>query len=310
VEAIHAMRDDKAKVFIAMGGNFLSATPDSAATAAAMQNCTLTVQISTKLNRSHVITGAQALILPCIARSEMDRQKRGLQFVSVENSMGVVSKSQGPGEPISRQLLSEPAIVAGIAKATLPHSMQMDWDDMVADYDVIRDHIEAVIPGFEDYNRRILQPNGFYLPNGPREGKFTTLSGKAHFTVNPLPENKLEPGQYVMMTIRTHDQYNTTIYGLDDRYRGILNERRVVLMNTDDMRTLGLHSRDKVDLTSHFKGEQRHANGWIVVPYKIPQGCLATYFPEANVLVPLDSVAERSNTPVSKYVVVTVQKSK
>jgi molybdopterin-dependent oxidoreductase alpha subunit len=309
VEAIHAMRDDKASIFIAMGGNFLSATPDSEATARAMQHCKLTVQISTKLNRSHVITGEQALILPCVARSEVDRQKSGPQFISVENSMGVVSKSQGSYTPASAQLLSEPAIVAGIAKATLPHSMHMNWDDMVTNYDVIRDHIEAVIPGFEDYNRRVLQPNGFYLPNGPRDGKFTTPSGYAHFTVNPLPKNKLEPGQYVMMTIRTHDQYNTTIYGLDDRYRGILNERRVVLMNTDDMHTLGLHSRDKVDLTSHFRGEKRHAAGWIVVPYKIPQGCMATYFPEANVLVPLDSVADKSNTPVSKYIVVTVSKT-
>ncbi len=309
VEAIHAMRDGKANVFIAMGGNFISATPDSEATAQALQNCDLTVQISTKLNRSHVITGATALILPCIARSETDRQKTGMQFVTVENSMGVVSKSQGIGEPASRYLLSEPAIVAGIAKATLAHSMHMNWDDMAADYGVVRDHIEAVIPGFEDYNHRILHPNGFYLPNGPRDGKFTTASGKAHFTVNPIPENKLEPGQYVMMTIRTHDQYNTTIYGLDDRYRGILNERRVILMNTEDMRTLGLYSRDKVDLTSHFRGEQRHAPGWIVVPYAIPKGCMATYFPEANVLVPLDSVAEKSNTPVSKYIVITVKKS-
>lgn len=308
VEAIHAMLNGTGKVFIAMGGNFLSATPDSAATARAMQHCTLTVQISTKLNRSHVVTGAQALILPCVARSEADHQQTGLQFVTVENSMGVVHKSQGVGEPSSAQLRSEPAIVAGIAKATLKPII--DWDAMVFNYDVVRDHIEAVIPGFEDYNRRVRQPNGFYLPNGPRDGKFTTPSGKAHFTVNPIPENKLLPGQYVLMTIRTHDQYNTTIYGLNDRYRGIHNERRVVLMHTDDMEALGLHVRDKVDLTSHFRGEQRHAKGWIVVPYKIPKGCMATYFPEANVLVPLDSVAEKSNTPVSKYIVVTVQKSK
>ncbi len=308
VEAIHAMLDAKASVFIAMGGNFISATPDSEATARALQNCSLTVQVSTKLNRSHVITGEQALILPCVARSETDRQKTGVQHITVENSMGVVHQSKGSAEPISRYLLSEPAIVAGIARATLPRSVHMDWDDMVADYDIVRNHIEAVIPGFEDYNRRVLQPNGFYLPNGPRDGKFTTPSGKAHFTVNPIPENKLEPGQYVLMTIRTHDQYNTTIYGLDDRYRGILNERRVILMNTTDMHDLGLHSRDIVDLTSHFRGEKRHANGWIVIPYNIPKGCMATYFPEANVLVPLDSVADKSNTPVSKYIVITVKK--
>ena len=309
VEAIHAMLGGKASVFIAMGGNFISATPDSEATAKALQNCDLTVQISTKLNRSHVITGAEAIILPCVARSETDRQKSGIQFVTVENSMGVVSKSQGSGDLASPHLRSEPFIVAGIAKASLPDSVKIDWDAMVANYDNVRDHIEAVIPGFEDYNRRVLQPNGFYLPNGPREGKFTTASGKAHFTVNPIPKSLLEPGQFALMTIRTHDQYNTTIYGLDDRYRGILNERRVVLMNTDDMHTLGLHSRDMVDLTSHFRGEKRFAKGWIVVPYNIPKGCMATYFPEANVLVPLDHVAEKSNTPVSKFVAVTVAKS-
>lgn len=309
VEAIQAMAESKAKVFIAMGGNFISATPDSEATAKALQNCELTVQISTKLNRSHVITGEEALILPCVARSEADKQKAGYQFISVENSMGVVSKSQGSAEPASKHLLSEPAIVAGIAKATLPASQWMDWEAMTADYDRIREHIEAVVPGFEHYNQRVRQPNGFYLPNGPREGKFTTDSGKAHFTVNPIPKNPLLPGQFALMTIRTHDQYNTTIYGLDDRYRGIVNERRVVLMNTDDMHALGLHSRDMVDLTSHFRGEQRHAKSWIVVPYKIPKGCMATYFPEANVLVPLHHVAEKSNTPVSKFIAVTVTKS-
>jgi molybdopterin-dependent oxidoreductase alpha subunit len=309
VEAIQAMHQGKAKVFIAMGGNFLSATPDSEFTAQAIQNCRLTVQISTKLNRSHVITGEEALILPCIARSEVDRQKTGPQFVSVENSMGVVSKSQGIGEDTSKHLRSEPAIVAGMAKATLPPSIRMNWDEMVADYDVIRDHIEATIPGFENYNRRVRQPNGFYLPNGPREGKFSTATGKAYFTVNPIPKSPLKPGQFALMTIRTHDQYNTTIYGLDDRYRGIHNERRVVLMNTEDMRDLGLNSRDLVDLTSHFRGEQRHAKGWIVVPYKIPKGCMAAYFPEANVLVALDNVAEKSNTPVSKLIAVTVEKS-
>jgi anaerobic selenocysteine-containing dehydrogenase len=213
------------------------------------------------------------------------------------------------GEPISAQLRSEPAIVAGIAKAAISQNPTIDWDAMTGNYDVVRDHIEAVIPGFEQYNHRVRQNGGFYLPNGPREGKFTTESGKAHFTVNPIPENKLEKGQYVLMTIRTHDQYNTTIYGLDDRYRGILNERRVVLMNSDDMHEMGLHSRDMVNITSHFEGEKRFAPQWIVVPYKIPKGCMAAYFPEANVLVPLHSVAERSNTPVSKFIVVTIEKS-
>ncbi|MFM2375295.1 MAG: hypothetical protein RLZZ165_392 [Bacteroidota bacterium] len=310
VEAIHAMREGKAKVFVAMGGNFISATPDSEATARSLQNCVLTEQISTKLNRSHVITGEEALILPCVARSELDLQRAGPQFVSVENSMGEVHRSQGSSEPASRHLLSEPAIVAGIAKATLPPAVHLDWDDMVADYGRIRDHIACVIPGFENYNQRVRQRNGFYLPNGPREGRFPTPSGKAHFTVHPIPANPLLPGQLALMTIRTHDQYNTTIYGLDDRYRGIHNERRIVFMNTEDMRAHGLHSRDMIDLTSHFRGETRHAEGWIVVPYQIPKGCLAAYFPEANLLVPLDHVAERSNTPVSKFIPVTVEKSR
>jgi molybdopterin-dependent oxidoreductase alpha subunit len=310
VEAIHAMRDGKAKVFIAMGGNFASATPDSAATAAALQNCDLTVQISTKLNRSHVLTGREALILPCIARSEEDVQATGPQFVSVENSMGIVHSSRGNMAPASPYLLSEPRIVTGMALATLPDHPQLDWQAMADDYDRVRDHIAAVIPGFEDFNRRVRQASGFYLPNCAREGKFNTPDGKAHFTVNPIPAHELAPGHFVMMTIRTHDQYNTTIYGLDDRYRGIRNERRVVLINPEDMRELGLRSKQKVDLTSHFRGEERHAPSWIVIPYKIPRRCLATYFPEANVLVPLDSVAEGSNTPVSKYVDVTLQAHK
>jgi molybdopterin-dependent oxidoreductase alpha subunit len=308
VEAIQAMQAGKVKVFMAMGGNFASATPDSWATRQALQNCELTVQISTKLNRSHVITGKKALILPCIARSEEDIQSSGVQFVTVENSMGIVHSSQGNMKPASKKLLSEPAIVAGIAKTILPN-LPLDWDAMAKDYNVVRDHIEAVIPGFEDYNERVRKPDGFYLPNCAREGKFNTPSGKAQFTVNPIPDHHLEAGQYVLMTIRTHDQYNTTIYGLDDRYRGILQERRVVMMNPEDMAEAGLKAKDKVDLISHFKGQERHAPSWIVVPYKIPRRSLAAYFPEANVLVPLDSVAEKSNTPVSKYVVVTLRPS-
>ena len=306
VEAIHAMQAGQAKVFIGMGGNFASATPDSEATGRALQNCSLTVQISTKLNRSHVITGTQALILPCIARSEQDDQASGPQFVTVENSMGIVHTSRGGMNPATEHLLSEPAIVAGIAKATLKNHPQIDWDAMVANYDIVRDHIEAVIPGFDNYNERVRQPDGFALPNCNREGKFNTPTGKAHFTINLIPEHALAKNEFVLMTIRTHDQYNTTIYGLDDRYRGIKNERRIILINPDDMREMGYRTRDKVDVTSHFKGQKRKAEKWILVPYKIPRRCLAAYFPEANVLVPLDSVAERSNTPVSKYIVVTL----
>lgn len=305
VGAIAAMDEGKGKIFIGMGGNFISATPDSELTAKAMQKCRLTVQISTKLNRSHVVTGEQALILPCIARSEKDIQKSGLQFISMENSMGIVHSSTGVMEPATPQLLSEPAIIAGMAKATLGDSI--DWEAMVQNYDVVRDHIAACINGCEGYNEKVRQPSGFYLPNAAREGKFNTPSGKAHFTVNPIPHNPLEEGQYALMTIRSHDQYNTTIYGLDDRYRGIMNERRVILMNPADMKEAGLRPRQKVNVTSHFEGEKRYAPSWYIVPYEIPRRSLAAYFPEANVLVPLRSVARRSNTPTSKYIVVTLE---
>ncbi|MCB0546278.1 MAG: FdhF/YdeP family oxidoreductase [Phaeodactylibacter sp.] len=310
VDAIKAMHEGKAKVFFAMGGNFLSATPDTEYTAEALRKCRLTVHVSTKLNRSHLIHGRQALILPCLGRTNIDVQEGGEQFVSVENSMGVIHSSQGILPPPSEHLLSEPAIVAGLAKATLGSRSKVNWDKMIADYDHIRDAIEAVVPGFEDYNRRVREPGGFYLPNGAREQQFSTPSGKAHFTVNPMPENGLAPEEYTMMTIRSHDQYNTTIYGLNDRYRGIHNERRVVLMNKQDMKDDSLKKGDVVDLIGSHKGQQRVAKSFIVVPYDIPRRCLATYFPEANVLVPIDSVAKESKTPASKRVVVRVRASR
>lgn len=307
VEAIEAMADGRAKVFFAMGGNFISATPDSEVTGRAMQNLRLSVQVSTKLNRSHVVTGEQALILPCVARSEKDIQKGGSQLVSMENSMGLVHSSRGVLEPASKHLLSEPAIVAGVAKAVLGSNSHINWEAMQDNYDVVRDHISHVIPGFEDYNVRVRRPSGFYLPNCAREGKFNTPDGKAHFTLNPIPEHHLEEDQYVLMTIRSHDQYNTTIYGLDDRYRGIYNERRVILMNPKDMRDRRLHPKQKVNVTSHHNGVERHSEDWYLVPYPIPRRSLAAYFPEANVLVPLDHYAKKSKTPVSKYIVVTLQ---
>ncbi|MCL4103826.1 UNVERIFIED_CONTAM: hypothetical protein GTU68_029143 [Idotea baltica] len=306
VEAIEAMDDGKVAVFFAMGGNFISATPDSELTGRAMQKVGLTVQVSTKLNRSHVVTGEEALILPCVSRSEKDMQRSGSQMISMENSMGVVHNSRGILDPASRNLLSEPAIVATLAQALFGKDSSIDWQAMTDNYDVVRDHIEAVIPGFDDYNKRVRQPAGFYLPNGARDGKFNTPDGKAHFTVNPIPEHHLDAGQYVLMTIRSHDQYNTTIYGLDDRYRGIHNERRVILMNPKDMRERGFKPRQKVNVTSHFQGETRTAEDWYLVPYAIPRRSLAAYFPEANVLVPLKSYADKSKTPTSKYIVVTL----
>jgi molybdopterin-dependent oxidoreductase alpha subunit len=309
VESIKAMHVGKGKVFIALGGNFLSAAPDTNYTAEALRQCRLTVHISTKMNRSHLITGEQALILPCLGRTEIDMQASGEQFVSTENSMGVVQSSRGVLVPASPHLRSEPAIVAGLAKATLASKSTVDWDGMIADYDRIRDSIERVIPGFDNYNVRVRQGGGFYLPNLAREGQFATATNKANFTVHAIPNYKLELGQFVMMSIRSHDQFNTTIYGLDDRYRGIHNERRVVMLNLEDMRSANLVEGQVVDLTSHFEGEERVAKHFIVVPYDIPRRCAATYYPETNVLVPIGSVAERSNQPSSKFVVISIKPS-
>jgi len=306
VEAIKQMHEGRIRVFFALGGNFLSATPDTEFTAKALGRCRLTAHVSIKLNRSHLITGEIALILPCLGRTEIDRQARGEQFVTVEDSMGIINPSRGALEPASEHLRSEPAIVAGLARATLGQRSSVDWEGLVADYNRIRDHIEHVIPGFEHFNERIAQ-DIFYLPNAARdERKFNTDIGKAKFTVHAIPRNELPPGRYIMMTIRSHDQFNTHLYGLDDRYRGIFNGRRVVFMNTDDVAAAGLNRGELVDLTSHYESDERTARGFQVVPYHIPRGCTATYFPEGNALVSINSVAERSNTPTSKFVVISI----
>lgn len=308
VEAIKAMYENKAKIFFGMGGNFISATPDTEYTGDALRNCDLTVHVSTKLNRSHLIHGKKALILPCLGRSEKDMQQEGEQFVSVENSMGVVHQSSGHLKPLSEALLSEPVIVARLAEATLKDS-KVNWSELVTNYDQIRNKIEAVIPGFDNYNKRVREKGGFYLPNNARDNNFSpTHTGKANFTLNEVSDVILKDNEYIMMTIRTHDQYNTTIYGLDDRYRGVLNERRVVFMNEEDMKSQGLQKMDVVNLVSHFEGEQRIAKRFLVIPYSIPRQCTATYFPEANVLVPIGSTARKSNTPASKTVIITIEK--
>lgn len=306
IEAVEAMAENKVSVFFAMGGNFVSAVSDSQLAGEAMQNCDLTVHVSTKLNRSHLITGDEALILPCIARSEVDVQASGQQFVSVENSTGVVHSSEGGFPPASTDLLSEPAIVGGLAQALFGNS-PINWQAMVDNYDIIRDHIEATIPGFDHYNKRVRQPAGFYLPNCTRERQFDTPSGKAQLTVNALPKRRVAEGHYIMMTIRSHDQYNTTIYGLNDRYRGIQNERRIVLMHPEDMQAEGLQPKAVVHLTSHYLGQERHAHNFQVVPYPIARGCIGTYFPETNALVPLQSRDSAVKTPSSKFVEVSVQ---
>ncbi|MBN1208515.1 MAG: FdhF/YdeP family oxidoreductase [Myxococcaceae bacterium] len=309
VATIRAMHEGKVRVLFALGGNFLSATPDTEFTAEALRRTRLTAHVSTKLNRAHLVHGRRALILPCLGRTERDVRAGGEQLVTVENSMGVVHTSRGAVAPASEHLRGEPEIVAGLARAVLGARSTVDWQGLVEDYDRIRDVISRVVPGFEGFNRRVREPGGFYLPNGPREGRFTTADAKAHFTVHPLPRIELGPGQLLMMTIRSHDQYNTTLYGLDDRYRGIRNGRRVVMMNPEDLRELGLSEGQVVDLTSHFQGETRVARRFVVVPYRIPRRCAATYFPETNVLVPIDSFAEKSRTPASKSVVISVAPS-
>jgi molybdopterin-dependent oxidoreductase alpha subunit len=309
VNAIQAMHAGRAPVFFAMGGNFLSATPDTEYTAEALRRCRLTVHVSTKLNRAHLVTGEQALILPCLGRTETDLQAGGPQFVTTENSMAVVQASRGFLQPASDKLLSEPAIVARLATATLGDRSNIPWQALVADYDLIRDHIAHVVPGFDDYNSRVRRPGGFHLPNSASERIFKTPSGRAVFTVHALPRHDLKPDQFLMMTMRSHDQFNTSIYGLDDRYRGIYGGRRVVLLNESDINSAGLTAGQTVDLTSHFEGEERVARDFVVVPYSIPRRCAATYFPETNVLVPVRSVAEKSNTPASKSVVISIRPS-
>ncbi len=306
VEAIEAMHARRVKVFFALGGNFLSAAPDTAYTAEAIQRCELSVQVSTKLNRSHLVTGAHALILPCLGRTERDMQSGGPQCVSVENSMGVVHSSQGRLDPASTQLMSEPAIVAALAAATLG----VDWSHFAANYDAIRDRIARVIPGFEGMNARIREPNGFELPHAVRDRReFLTPIRRAQFTVHPIPTLRVAEGQFLLTTIRSHDQYNTTIYGLNDRYRGIHQGRRVVFMNPLDIARANLASGDQVDIVSHHQGVERRANTFRVVAYEIPRGCVASYFPETNVLVAIESVAEFSHTPTSKSLIVTIERA-
>ncbi|PSL27622.1 FdhF/YdeP family oxidoreductase [Chitinophaga ginsengisoli] len=309
VDAIRAMRDNKAGVFFAMGGNFLSATPDTVVTAQALRNCALTVQVSTKLNRSHLIHGREAIILPTFGRSDMDMQQGQKQFVTCENSMGVIQMSKGNLPPVSPHLLSEPVIVCRLAIATLGNRSKVNWQHYMQHYDYIREDIEKVIPGFNNYNTRVRHPGGFYLPNNAREGRFNTTTGKANFNVARVTVQQLAADEYMMMTIRSHDQFNTTIYGLDDRYRGIYQERRVILMNSRDIQAAGLKPNDVVDLVNNFEGVERIVHKFLVVEYSIPEKCTATYFPEANALVPLNSVADKSNTPTSKLVVIKIRKS-
>ncbi|MEV5980252.1 FdhF/YdeP family oxidoreductase [Streptomyces sp. NPDC052114] len=316
VRAIRALRDGEAKVFFAMGGNFVAASPDTDVTEAAMRRARLTVHVSTKLNRSHAVTGARALILPTLGRTERDARitpdgKSAEQFVTVEDSMGMVHASRGRLEPAGKQLLSEPAIVCRLARRVLGSGSRTPWEEFEQDYATVRDRIARVIPGFEDFNEKVARPGGFALPHAPRdERRFPTATGKANFTAAPVEYPDLPKGRLLLQTLRSHDQYNTTIYGLDDRYRGIRNGRRVVLVHPDDAAGLGLADGSYADLISEWRdGVERRADGFRVVHYPTARGCAAAYYPETNVLVPLDATADTSNTPASKSVVVRLEQS-
>ncbi|MCF3124219.1 FdhF/YdeP family oxidoreductase [Streptomyces arenae] len=316
VRAIRALRDGEAKVFFAMGGNFVSASPDTDVTEAAMRRARLTVHVSTKLNRSHVVTGARALILPTLGRTERDVQitpdgKSAEQFVTVEDSMGMVHASRGRLAPAGKQLLSEPAIVCRLARRVLGSASRTPWEEFEKDYATVRDRIARVIPGFEDFNAKVARPGGFALPHAPRdERRFPTATGKANFTAAPVEYPALPKGRLLLQTLRSHDQHNTTIYGLDDRYRGIRNGRRVVLVHPEDAAGLGLADGSYADLVSEWQdGVERRAAGFRVVHYPTARGCAAAYYPETNVLVPLDATADTSNTPASKSVVVRLEQS-
>ncbi|MGV3662399.1 MAG: FdhF/YdeP family oxidoreductase [Prosthecobacter sp.] len=310
VAAIKAMHQGEAKVFYALGGNFLQASPDTEYTGEALRRCNLTVHICTKLNRSHVVTGRTGLILPCYGRSERENGKSGEDhFCTVENSMSVVHASHGKLAAASPHLLSEPEIVARTAAATLGSRSKTPWLKLGTDYDKVRERIERVVPGFENFNERVRKPGGFYLPNTARELKWVTASGKANFNTHPLTCVQPRADQLVLQTFRSHDQFNTTVYGLNDRYRGIGNERRIVFMNPGDMKAREISPLAPVDMTSEFNGETRVANRFLAIPYDMPAGCAAAYFPEANVLVPIDSYADVSLTPTSKSVLITVRPS-
>jgi molybdopterin-dependent oxidoreductase alpha subunit len=309
VQSIAAMLDGKVGVFFALGGNFLQAAPDTASTATALQKCRLTAHVSTKLNRSHLITGRTGLILPCLGRSEIDRQASGEQFVTVENSMSVVHSSHGVLEPASPHLRSETAIVAALAQATLGPQNPTPWASLCDDYRRIRQKIADVVPDFDGYELKVSQPGGFYLRNDARERAWKTKSGKATFYPASLEAITLLPGQLLLQTLRSHDQFNTTIYGLNDRYRGISGERRIVFMAPSELKARHLRPLQPVDITSHWQGEQRSVHRFLAVPYTMPEGAAAAYYPEANPLIPLHSVAHESGTPTSKGVIVTIAAS-
>jgi molybdopterin-dependent oxidoreductase alpha subunit len=306
VETLHAMFDGDIKVFFAISGNFLSNVPDTVYSAHAMKRCKLTVHVSTKLNRSHLITGERALILPCLGRSEEDIQASGKQFLTVEDSMGIINPSQGFFPPASPHLMSDVAILANLAHVTLGSRTTTNWLGFAADYGLIRDAISRVVPGFENFSARLANEKFFYLPNAARHRVFKTKSSKAKLSVCPIPKHDLKPDELLLTTIRSHDQFNSTIYGLNDRYRGVFDGRRVLFLNPLDMEERNLKAGQIVDICSHFEGEVRRAFRFAVVPYAIARRSAAAYYPETNVLVPIRSVAAKSNQPVFKCIRITL----
>ncbi|MES2709647.1 MAG: FdhF/YdeP family oxidoreductase [Verrucomicrobiota bacterium] len=309
VAAIQAMHAGKVRVFCALGGNFLQAAPDTDFTAEALRACRLTIHICTKLNRSHLVTGRTGMILPCLGRSEEDLRAGVPQSVTVENSMSIVHASRGRLKPASPHLLSETAIVAGLAAAALEGKTTVPWEAFSNDYNLIRDAVTRVIPHFENFNERILQPGGFHLYNSARRRVWDTPSRRAVFSSEKVSAFTPAAGRLVLQTLRSHDQFNTTIYGLNDRYRGIGHGRRVVFVNPQDLKKLGIKPMQPVDITSHWSDGTRVAPRFLAVPYEMPSGNCAAYFPEANVLVPVGSSAEISGTPTSKSIEVSITPS-
>jgi molybdopterin-dependent oxidoreductase alpha subunit len=316
VESIRAMLDGRGKVFIALGGNFAAATPDTVETWKGLRRCQLTVHISTKLNRSHLVHGREALILPCLGRTEIDMQATGPQGVTVEDSMSMVHLSSGINPPASPLLLSEPALVARLADATLGNRSRVKWLWLMEDYSRIRDLIEQVFPDFQDFNARVAKPGGFRLYNSASERVWKTDTGKANFYAHPIPRDTpvhrarrrvKDAIVFTLQTTRSHDQYNTTIYGHDDRYRGVFGQRRVLFINREDIRALGFKDGDWVDLITVWDdGQDRRADRFRLVAYDIPRGNIAAYYPETNPLVPLSSVALNAGTPTSKSIPVVL----
>jgi molybdopterin-dependent oxidoreductase alpha subunit len=309
VGTLEALRDGRVRCFFALGGNFAVASPDAEQTARGLAGCDFALHVATKLNRTHLLAGRESLLLPCLGRTERDVQASGPQFVSVEDSMSVVHRSEGRLPPASERLRSEPAIVAGLAEAVLSGRSRVPWRELAADYDRIRDAIERVVPGFHDYNRRVREPSGFVLPSGARTRHFETPDRRAQFRVHALPDAAPAPGRLLLTSLRSHDQFNTTIYGMDDRYRGIVGDRRVLLLAHEDIEAQGLAEGCRVDVTSHFRGETRCARGFRVVAYDLPRGCAAAYFPEANALVPVASYAEGSRTPGYKSLEISIARA-